>query len=54
MKTIKGRPCVHTGADGTKVEKRGDHEVYYRVQLLPAGPQRLEWVAERNLKEINS
>jgi hypothetical protein len=50
MQTRKGSICVHTGPGGTRVVRKERDGVYVRVQILPAVPLRIEWVAERNLK----
>ena len=57
MRTRGGMLCVHTGENGTRISKPGidrlgnpTKETYVRVQILPAAPQRVEWVNEKNLR----
>ena len=45
-----GSAVWHTGAGNSRITRTKNGITFVRVQLLPALPQRFEWVAERNLK----
>lgn len=51
MKTIKGARCVRTGNNGSAITKFVGQTEYVQVQMLPAAPQRIQWVAKKNLQQ---
>jgi hypothetical protein len=63
LKTSKGALCQHTGPHGGRGLQRTGQQYarvngkfqlpnYIQVQMLPAHPQRMEWVREDHLVEV--